>query len=261
MDATTTTAFGDELYGALRDRRVVEPLTARAPDITIDDAYRISQRLLERRLADGERVIGKKIGVTSKPVQKMLDVHQPDFGWLTDAMLAPAGADVAIGDRLIQPRAEMEIAFVLKRDLRGPGVNNAAALAAVDFALPCFEIVDSRIRDWRIRIADTIADNASCGLFVIGTHAVDPRGLDLDLAGCVVHRNGQLVSTGAGAAALGSPVNSLVWLANTLGAYGIPLLAGEIVLTGSLVPLEPVVPGDSMHGVIDRLGALTVRFV
>lgn len=227
MDATTAIAFGDELYGALRERRVVAPLTERVPGLGIDDAYRISQRLLERRLADGERVVGKKIGATSKPVQRMLDVHQPDFGWLTDAMLVSAGADVPISTLLIQPRAELEIAFVLKRDLLGPGVHAAAALAAIDFALPCFEIVDSRIRDWKIRIADTVADNASCGVFVIGTHAVDPRGLDLDLAGCVVHRNGQLVSTGAGAAALGSPVNGLVWLANTLGTYGIPLRAGR----------------------------------
>lgn len=251
--------LGDELYAALRGRRVVDPLTSRHADMTIDDAYAVSRRLLDRRVADGEKIVGKKIGVTSKPVQTMLNVHQPDFGWLTDAMLV-TGGEVPISANLIQPRAELEIAFVLKRDLNGPGVNVATALAAIDFVLPCFEIVDSRIRDWKIGIADTVSDNASCGMFVLGTHAIDPRGLNLDLVGCVVHKNGALVSTGAGAAALGSPLNSLVWLANTLGGYGIPLVAGEIVLSGSLVPLEPVVAGDCMHGAIDRLGALTIRF-
>jgi 2-oxopent-4-enoate/cis-2-oxohex-4-enoate hydratase len=251
---------GDELYAALRSRQVIDPLTSRWPEMTVASAYGISRRLLERRLADGEVIVGKKIGVTSKPVQQMLDVHQPDFGFLTDAMLIGTGQEIPISSMLIQPRAELEIAFVLRKDLVGPRVNNAQVLAAIDYALPCFEIVDSRIKDWKIRIQDTVADNASCGLFVIGTHAVDPRGIDLDLAGCVVHKNGNLVSTGAGAAALGSPINSLVWLANTLGYFGIPLKAGEIILSGSLVPLESVVAGDSMVGTIDRIGSLNIRF-
>jgi 2-oxopent-4-enoate/cis-2-oxohex-4-enoate hydratase len=253
-------AVGDQLYAALRSRRVIDPLTTRWPDMSVASAYAISRHLLERRQADGEVIVGKKIGVTSKPVQQMLDVHQPDFGFLTDAMLIGTGQEVPISSALIQPRAELEIAFVLRKDVVGPRVNNAQVLAAIDYVLPCFEIVDSRIKDWKIRIQDTIADNASCGLFVIGTHAVDPRGLDLDLAGCVVHKNGHLISTGAGAAALGSPINSVVWLANTLGAFGIPLKAGEIILSGSLVPLEPVVAGDSMVGTIDRIGSLSIRF-
>jgi 2-oxopent-4-enoate/cis-2-oxohex-4-enoate hydratase len=251
---------GAELFAALRSRRAVEPLTARHTGIDVNDAYRISTAFLDARLREGERVVGKKIGVTSKPVQRMLEVYQPDFGYLTDAMIVPAGEPARISELCIQPRAEAEIAFVLRADLQGPGVTTAQALAAIELAMPCFEIVDSRIKDWKIRIEDTVADNASCGLVVLGTQAVDPRSIDLGAVGCIVEKNGELLSTGAGAAALGSPINSIVWLANTLGRYGVPLRAGEIVLSGSLVPLEPVKTGDVVRTSIDRIGSLTVRF-
>lgn len=239
---------------------MVDPLTGREGAITIEDAYHISLRLVERRQADGETIIGKKIGVTSKAVQNMLNVHQPDFGYLTDRMVYGNGDEVPIGAELIQPRAEGEIAFILKRDLAGPGITNADVLRATEAVMPCFEIVDSRIRDWKIRIQDTVADNASCGLFVLGDRAVDPRRVDLATCGMVVEKNGDLLSTGAGAAALGSPVNCVSWLANTLGRFGIALKAGEVILSGSLVPLEPVVPGDHMRVAIGGIGAASVRF-
>ncbi len=260
LDAATTERYGDELYAALRERHTVAPLTEREPTITIDDAYHISQRLLARRLADGERVIGKKIGVTSKTVQRMLDVHQPDFGWLTDRMRYEDGAEMPIGKELIQPRAEGEIAFLLRRDLVGPGITIADVLAATEAVMPCFEIVDSRVKDWKIRIQDTVADNASSGLFVIGREAVDPRKVDLVTCGMVVEKNGEIISTGAGAAALGSPAICVAWLANTLGGFGIPLKAGEIILSGSLVPLEPVRPGDRMSLKIGGIGSASVVF-
>lgn len=253
-------ALGDELYEALRTRRAIDPLTEREAGLSIDDAYFVSMRMLERRKADGERVIGKKIGVTSKSVQAMLDVHQPDFGYLTDAMLCANGADVPVSEQLIAPRAEGEVAFLLKHDLSGPGVTNADVLRATDYVMPCFEIVDSRIRDWRIRIEDTVADNASCGLFVLGDQIVDPRQVDLAGCGMVVEKNGEVVSTGAGAAALGSPVNCVAWLANTLGRFGIPLQAGEIILSGSLVPLQPIKAGESMHLTVGGIGTASVRF-
>src|SRR5450756_2493805 len=154
MTPTEIQASGAELFEAMRQRRVVEPLTARHAGMTIEDAYGVAMEFLTARLKGGERVIGKKIGVTSKPVQRMLDVHQPDFGYITDAMIVPAGEAVAISRLLIQPRAEAEIAFVMRSDLMGPGVTTAQVLAAVDFVLPCFEIVDSRIKDWKIRIED-----------------------------------------------------------------------------------------------------------
>lgn len=162
-------SLADELYVALRSRRTVAPLTAREPSITIVDAYGISARLLARRQADGERVIGEKIGVTSKAMQDMLGVHQPDFGFLSDRMQFANGAAISLSEAgLIQPRAEGEIAFILKKDLCGPGVTREDVLHATEAVLPCFEIVDSRIADWRIRIEDTVADNASCGVFVLG---------------------------------------------------------------------------------------------
>ena len=260
MDKNKIDQYGAELYGALRERKVVAPLTEREPSLTLEEAYQVSLRMLELRQADGERVIGKKIGVTSKAVQNMLGVHQPDFGYLTDAMVFNSGEALPISQRLIQPKAEGEIAFILKKDLMGPGVTNADVLAATECVMPCFEIVDSRIRDWQIRIQDTVADNASCGLFVLGDTAVSPRRVDLVTCGMVVEKNGHVISTGAGAAALGSPVNCVAWLANTLGRFGIALKAGEVILSGSLVPLEPVVAGDAMRVSIGGIGNASVRF-
>jgi 2-oxopent-4-enoate/cis-2-oxohex-4-enoate hydratase len=260
MEQTRIQALGDELYQAMVKREAVSPLTSRGEDITIDDAYHISLRMLERRLADGASVIGKKIGVTSKAVQNMLNVHQPDFGYLTDDMVFNSGEVMPISDRLIAPRAEGEIAFILKKNLNGPGITNADVLAATECVMPCFEIVDSRIQDWKIAIQDTVADNASCGLFVLGDQAVSPRKVDLGTCGIVVEKNGSVLSAGAGAAALGSPVNCVTWLANTLGEFGIPLKAGEVILSGSLVPLEPVKAGDYMRVEIGGIGSASVRF-
>lgn len=260
MEASRIETLGDELYHALTHRQMIDPLTEREPDITVEDAYHISLRMVNRRVEAGETIIGKKIGVTSKAVQNMLNVHQPDFGYLTDRMVYGNGDEMPVSELLIQPRAEGEIAFMLKRDLFGPGVSNADVLRATEAVIPCFEIVDSRIRDWKIRIQDTVADNASCGLFVLGDNAVDPRKVDLATVGMVVEKNGELLSTGAGAAALGSPVNCVAWLANTLGRFGIPLKAGEVILSGSLVPLEPIQAGDSMRVDIGGIGGASVRF-
>ncbi|MGD0525154.1 MAG: fumarylacetoacetate hydrolase family protein [Polyangiaceae bacterium] len=239
---------------------MVPPLVGRVPGITIDDAYGISRRMLARRRADGERVVGKKIGVTSEVVQKMLDVHQPDFGFLTDAMLFASGAVVPIGETLIQPRAEGEIAFVLAKGLAGPGVTEDDVLAATRCVRPCFEIVDSRIRDWKIRIEDTVADNASSGVFVLGPEEVDPRAVDLGACRIRVSKNGAPLSEGVGAAALGSPVYCVAWLANTLSRFGIALEAGEVILSGSLVPLEPVRAGDRMELELEGIGRASVSF-
>jgi 2-oxopent-4-enoate/cis-2-oxohex-4-enoate hydratase len=252
---------GDELFDAMRKRQTLRPFTERFEDFTIDDAYHVSLRMVERRVQSGERIIGKKIGVTSKAVQNMLNVYQPDFGYLTDSMAYSEGEEMPISKLLIQPKAEGEIAFILKKDLMGPGVTNADVLAATDCVIPCFEVVDSRIENWEIKIQDTVADNASCGLFILGDKAISPRKIDLTTCGMVVEKNGSIISTGAGAAALGSPVNCVTWLANTLGKFGIPLKAGEVILSGSLVPLEPVKAGDHMRVSIGGMGSASVRFV
>lgn len=262
MDKSRREALGDELYRALRDLRTLAPLTEREPGITIDDAYHISLRMLSQRLErDGERVVGKKIGVTSKPVQDMLGVFQPDFGFLTNAMEYADGSDIPVAGHLIQPRAEGEIAFLLKRDLQGPGVTEQDVLDATESIMPCFEIVDSRIRNWEIKIQDTVADNASCGAYVLGRNAVDPRDLDLPNLKMRIWKNGEFHSEGLGSAVQGNPLTAVAWLANTLGEFGIPFKAGEVILSGSLAPLIPVVAGDSMRLELEGVGECSCRFI
>jgi len=251
--------YGDELYQAWRERWTVAPLLERVPDLGLDDAYKIQCRMVDRRVAAGETIVGKKIGVTSKPVQDALGVYQPDFGQLTSGMAYAEGHDIALG-ALIQPKAEAELAFVLKRDLNGPGVTQTDVLRATDYVVPCFEIVDSRITDWKIKIQDTVADNASCGVYVLGQTKVSPLKVDLDLAGMVLYRNAELLSTAAGAAVQGGPVNAVVWLANTLGALGIPFKAGEVILSGSQSALVPCVADDVLTCHIGGIGTCSIRF-
>ena len=260
MDKTKIQQYGDELYQALLDRKAVDPLTDREPSITIEDAYQIQLRMIQRRLDAGETIVGKKIGVTSKVVMDMLKVNQPDFGQMTSGMVFNEG-DAIRADSMIAPKAEAEVAFVLKSDLMGPGVTAADVLRATDFVVPCFEIVDSRIKDWKIKIQDTVADNASCGVLTLGGVRRSPRQLDLALAGMVLEKNGEIVSTSAGAAVQGSPVNAVAWLANTLGRLGIGLKAGEVILSGSQSPLVPVKAGDSLSCGVGGLGSTSVRFI
>ncbi|MBM5456520.1 fumarylacetoacetate hydrolase family protein [Pseudomonas sp. P66] len=262
MDASLITALGDELFNALRGRTTLAPLTQRHPAISLDQAYRISLRFLQRREALGERVIGKKIGVTSRAVQQMLDVHQPDFGFLTDAMQVDDGSEISFARyQLIQPRAEGEIAFILGEDLKGPGIRAADVLAASQSVAPCFEIVDSRIDNWQIRIQDTVADNASCGVFALGEQRIDPRGLDLARVEMHMLKNGQPAGSGLGSAVQGHPCEAVAWLANTLGELGIPFRKGEIILSGALAPLVPLIPGDRINLSMSGLGNASLRFV
>lgn len=256
---TLVAELAHDLYQALRDRNAVSPLTARYAALTIDDAYAISLDVLARRRKDGERVVGKKIGVTSKAVQDMLGVHQPDFGFLTDRMWIRGDIDIA-AENLIQPRAEAEIAFILKAGLKGPGVTAEQVIAATEAIAPCFEIVDSRIADWKIGIVDTVADNASCGVFVLGDARADPRAHDLPGLRVRVTKNGAPLSEGLGSAVQGSPAEAVAWLANTLGSYGVTLDAGDVILSGSLVPLESARPGDVFEMELDGVGGCTARF-
>ncbi|MCL6692752.1 2-oxopent-4-enoate hydratase [Pseudomonas sp. R3.Fl] len=259
MDNHKIEQYGNELYEAFVARRSVPPLLQREPDISIEDAYRIQQHFVARRLAAGERIVGKKIGATSKPVQEFLGVYQPDFGMLTSGMVHRDGDTIDLGG-LIQPKAEAELAFVLKADLQGPGVTAMDVIRATDYVMPCFEIVDSRIDDWQIKIQDTVADNASCGVYVLGEAKADPRQVDITLAGMVLEKNGELFSTAAGAAVQGSPANAVAWLANTLGELGIPFKAGEVILSGSQSSLVPVADGDELVCTVGGVGSCRVRF-
>ena len=259
MDARLIQTLAEELHSALDEHRVVEPLSVRHPGISIADAYAIQQLLTARRVGAGERIVGRKIGVTSQAVMTMLGVDQPDFGTLFDTMQHVDGGTVSAAS-LIQPKAEAEIAFRLKRDLQGPGVMASDVLAATDCVMACFEVVDSRIRDWRIRIQDTVADNASCGVFVLNATGVDPRDVDLLACPMQMEKNGIVVASGNGKATMGSPLEAVAWLANELGRLGVTLRAGEIVLSGALGAMVPVVAGDRLNMNIGGIGACSISF-
>ncbi len=252
--------YGAELFAALRNRQAIAPLVARDDSLTIDDAYAISLSFLAHRIDEGEKVVGKKIGVTSKAVQDMLGVRQPDFGFLTDWMQVDGDIDFD-GKKLIAPRAEAEIAFLLKDSLNGPDISAADVIAATQAIAPCFEIVDSRIKDWQIGIVDTVADNASCGVFVIGDARANPLDFDLPNLKVTVTKNGAPLSEGLGSAVQGNPAQAVAWLANTLGAYGVTLDAGDVILSGSVVPLEPAVKGDVFEMELHGVGGCTARFI
>jgi len=251
--------LADELWEADRTAKPIDPLTDRYDDLAIEDAYAIQTINIDRRIAEGQRVIGRKVGLTSKPMQDLLGVDEPDFGVLTDEMIVEDGDLIALS-RLVQPRVEAELAFVMARDLAGPGVSTPTALDAIAGALPAVEVVDSRVADWKIKLIDTVADNASSGLLVVGGRMRPVSELDLRLLGVVVSRNGEVIDTGAGAAALGNPARCVAWLANKLGSLGSGLKAGDVVLPGAVHKMVPVQPGDVFRAEFDHLGPVTVRF-
>lgn len=247
------------LTSAYRSRTAVKPVSERFPDMDIDDAYQIQDGQLRAWLRDGRRVVGRKVGLTSAPMQAQLGVDQPDFGVLLADTAHDDNSVIDVG-QFLSPRIEPEIAFVLGAPLRGPGVTVNEASRAVAEVRASLEIIDSRISDWRITIVDTIADNASGAAFVLG--AGTRWTSDLDLAGiaCVLTHNGSVVGQGQGSAVLGSPLNALVWLANTLGERGVALEAGQIVLPGSLTAAVPVAAGDQVEASFSGLGSVTVTF-
>ncbi|WP_067170519.1 2-keto-4-pentenoate hydratase [Microtetraspora niveoalba] len=225
----------------------------------VDDAYAVQNLLTERWLSQGRRLTGRKIGLTSAAVQRQLGVDSPDFGVLFADMAVPDGAEIPAG-AVLQPRAEAEVALVLDRDLTHERHTVADIIRATAFALPAIEIVGSRIRDWDITLTDTVADNASSGMYVLGNRPVPLRDVDLRMAGMVIERRGEQVSSGIGAACLGHPLHAAVWLADTLVRLGRPLQAGDTVLTGALGPVVPVAPGDVLEARIDGLGDVRAAF-
>ncbi|MGV9305682.1 2-keto-4-pentenoate hydratase [Nonomuraea sp. NPDC003727] len=251
------TQAADRLLEAQRSGKPCAPVKDLVS--TAEEAYAVQEINTRRALDEGRRLVGRKIGLTNLAVQKQLGVDQPDFGVLFADMAYLDGLPVPY-ERFLQPRAEAEVALVLAHDLVGGPFTVAEVIRAVDFALPAIEIVDSRVADWDITLADTIADNASSGAFVLGNTPVGLRGLDLRLAGMTMTRRGQEVSTGAGAACMGHPLNAAVWLADTLGGTDYPLRAGDVVLTGALGPVVPVEEGDVFEAVIDGLGSVRAVF-
>jgi 2-keto-4-pentenoate hydratase len=251
--------LSEELWQAERSAVPVPPLTERHPDLVVEDAYAIQSGIIARRVADGAHPCGRKVGLTARPMQQMLGVDEPDYGVILDDMLVEDGDEVPL-DRLIQPRIEAEIAFVMERDLTGPGITAGVALRTVAGVLPSMEIVDSRIDDWRITLVDTVADNASSAMLVLGGTLHRVADLDLRLLGVAVSRAGTLLDTGAGAAVLGNPARCVAWLANKLATFGEGLKAGDVVLPGAVHRMVPVQPGDVFRAEFAHLGAVTVRF-
>lgn len=249
----------DILAEAARTGVTVPPVRTLFADDDAGAAYAVQRLNADRLVAEGGRVIGRKIGLTSKAVQRQLGVDRPDFGTLFAAMAVPDGGEIPYG-RLLQPKVEAEVVLVLGRPLDHTDCTAADVLQAVDFALPALEIVDSRIADWDIRFVDSVADNASCGLFVLGGTPVPLTRVDLRGVGMEMDRNGERVSSGTGADCLGSPLNAAAWLASALARMGDGLRAGDIVLTGALGPMSPGAPGDVFEARISDLGSVRVGF-
>ena len=248
----------DDLARALdrarRDRVPVRPLTEARPELTAAEAYEIQRRLVELLQADGEgEVVGYKLGLTSRAMQEQLGIDQPDYGPVLAAGVHPDGALVDL-DRLIQPKVEAEIAIVLQAPLTGPHCTALDVRRAAAGAVAAVEIIDSRVVDWRIRLADTIADLASSSAIARSSRLVPQDRLDPRLAGMAMTRNGELVATGAGAAALGDPLHAVAWLANTLHPLGVTLEAGHVVMTGALHAAVPLAAGDVFRAEFDWLG-------
>jgi 2-keto-4-pentenoate hydratase len=246
------------LYEARAKRVPIAPFTDADPTLGMDEGYAVQRELTARLVADGDRVIGYKAGLTSAPMQKMFGVDTPDFGPVLASTVRADGASVSCA-AFIAPKVEAEIVFRLALPLTGPGVTTDQAREAIGEVIAGLEIVDSRIEDWRFGLADTIADLAGNGAAVLGRSVTPSPELDYRLMGVVFSRNGELVATGAGAAALGDPVAVVAWLANVLGERGVTLEAGQLIMTGALHAAVSLSPGDTYTAEFDRLGAVTLH--
>ena len=251
--------IAQDLYEAEKGCYQITMPSATYPEMTVEDAYAIQLENIKRKVAEGEKVIGMKVGLTSKAMQTLLKVNEPDYGHLTDKMLLLEG-QVCPMDQLIQPKGEGEMAFCLKETLRGPGGTIADVYNATDWVIPAIEIVDSRVKDWKITLADTIADNGSSARFVIGGRMSPIGKVDMRLTGMTLEKNGELVNSGTCAEVWGSPAAAVAWLANKLSEFNIELKAGSIVLAGAVTAAIPAEKGDSFTVSFHGMGSLTVKF-
>lgn len=259
MDESRQIALAQMLLAAEEKREAIPPLTESDPGISVDDAYRIQLRVIHAKISSGQVIVGKKIGLTSRAMQAMLGVAEPDYGHILDGMVVMEGEQIRAAD-LLAPRIEGELAFVLREELKGPGVTLSEVICKSQGVLPALEIIDSRVKDWKIKLADTVADNASSARIVLGGKITPTIGLDLRTVGMVLEKNGEVVATAAGAAVLGHPAQAAAWLANKLAAYGISLRAGEVILSGSLTAAVPVAAGDVIRADFGLLGDVKIKF-
>jgi 2-keto-4-pentenoate hydratase len=253
-------SLAEELLEAERSGKPIDPISGRYPAATVEDAYRIQVEGMGLRVQSGDPVRGHKVGLTAKVMQRQFGVDTPDFGQLRASMFHQEGTPLNPAD-LIAPRVEPEVSFVLGRSLEGPGVTVADVLAATEFVVPSLEIIDSRIKDWQIGIVDTIADNASSALVVVGGNRTQLSDIDPRLIGVTLRANGEVVETGASGAVLGNPAAAVAWLANTLATHGQTLRAGDLIMPGSCTRAVPLEPGLTVRADFDVLGHVSVTFV
>lgn len=249
----------EALLKAENSQMPIEPLSEVYKQITVDEAYAIQLEQIRQKISQGAVVVGKKIGLTSAVMQQMFQVTEPDYGHLLNTMIAIDGETIYL-DSLIQPKLEFEIAFVLKRDLKGTNISENDVIQATDYIVPALEVIDSRIADWKITFEDTVADNGSSAMAIIGGQPTKLEKVDLEHLGMVVSRNGEFLDCATGGAVMGNPIRAVAWLANALGKYDIGLHAGEIILSGALSAAVPIQPGDTFTAEFAHIGSVSVSF-
>lgn len=260
LDATTIAGLAEHLETCELQARDTLKITDEHPGMDWDDAYAVQDAILARKLARGARLAGLKAGLTSHAKMKQMGVTEPVFGFLVDGFSVPEGGEVKTSE-LIHPKVEPEIAFVLKRPLKGPGCHIGNVLAATEFVLPGIEVIDSRYRDFKFDLKSVVADNTSASRFVVGGRALPPDEVDLRTLGVVMEKNGRIVAIGAGAAVLGHPAAAVAMLANHLGRRGQEIPAGMVVLSGGVTEAVAVEAGDHVSLRIQHLGSVSLRFV
>ncbi|HAN72643.1 MAG TPA: 4-oxalocrotonate decarboxylase [Actinobacteria bacterium] len=255
MSSLPKEEIAQALIDAAARRTGIEPITNTYPDLDFDTAYEVQDAVVDARLRGGASLVGAKLGLTSRAKQVQMKVDRPLYGFLTDDMQIDTG-ETLVCDRFIQPRCEPEIAFLLGRDLEGPGVTAAHVLAATELVFPAIDVLDSRFSGYAFTFTDVIADNSSCAAFTLGGQGIDPAGFDLRLTGCSFEKNGRLLATAAGAAVMGHPAASVAWMVRQLAARGRGLMAGQVVMAGALTEAVAVSPGDTVVARFDRLGTV-----
>jgi 2-oxo-hept-3-ene-1,7-dioate hydratase len=249
----------ETLLNAEKTRKQAVQLSTTYPNITIEDAYAISTAVANHKIANGAKLVGHKVGLTSKAMQASSQINEPDYGHLLDHMLIADGAKVQHADYCL-PRVEVELAFVLGKPLKGPGIGLVDVLRATEYVVPSLEIVDARVQNPR-KIFDTVADNGAAASLVMGGRPVGPNDVDLRWVGGIMFRNGEIEETGLAAGVLGHPALGVAWLANKLGQMGVTLEAGHIVLAGSFTRVVFAQKGDTLHGDFGPLGSVAVQFI
>ncbi len=246
------------LIRAETSKKTIEPFTS-TETVSVDEAYKIQLEIIRRKREDGAVIVGKKIGLTSEAMQEMLQVNKPDYGHLLGDMIYDQESVISL-NKFIQPKIEFEIAFVLNKDLQGPGVTVDDVRDATDYVIPAIEIIDSRVRDWQIQFEDTVADNGSSAGAVFGKGTRQLHDIDLPRTEMTVYKNGSFLDAATGAAVMGDPVKAVAWLANEVGNYGISLKTGETILAGALSKAVPFEAGDQFEAVFANLGTVKASF-